>query len=51
MQEKMAKYLIDILGDQLLMEPLPNFPVLNFPLRLNLFQSKLNLIINLSKKA
>lgn len=27
MQEKMANYLIDILGDQLLREPLPEFPV------------------------
>ncbi len=28
MQEKMAKYLIDILGDELLREPLPDFPVI-----------------------
>ena len=33
MQEKMAKYLVEILGDNLLQEPLPNFPV-------NLFLNK-----------
>lgn len=27
MQEKMAKYMIDIFGDQLLKEPLAEFPV------------------------
>jgi phosphatidylinositol phospholipase C beta len=27
MQEKMVKYLVEILGDQLLTEPLSNYPV------------------------
>lgn len=27
MQEKMAKYMVDIFGDMLLTEPLANFPV------------------------
>jgi len=27
MQEKMAKYMVDIFGDMLLIEPLANYPV------------------------
>lgn len=27
MQEKMAKYLVDCFGDQLLIDPLPQYPV------------------------